>query len=307
MARARRCPFEGSTTRRLARVLRLPPAPGDAADGPAALRFAHAGLLHPGKLVAGLAARARAPAARRCIDGRARGRDRRRQRRRARVVSLAGGGRWSPTTSSWPPPATPPGSGSCAAACCPCICRRSPPRRCRRTRCAALGWRGREGVVEARRLFNYFRLTADDRLVFGGGAPRYHWGGRRPPVRRARRGGRCAARLAAAFPADAGIDRVPVTHAWTGVIGYTLDAPAGDRARSRGGRAVAARARLVRARPGARRSRRAPGSRGWCSSARPAVGAALVPRPLARLPGEALRWLSFRAAVGAMAVLDRVA
>ena len=26
-----------------------------------------------------------------------------------------------------------------------------------------------------------------------------------------------------------------------------------------------------------------------------------------RLPGEAVRWLSFRAAVGAMAVLDRVA
>src|SRR5687767_15543120 len=41
----------------------------------------------------------------------------------------------------------------------------------------------RSGIVEASRVFNYFRLTADDRLVFGGGTPRYLWQGR-PDARR---------------------------------------------------------------------------------------------------------------------------
>ena len=73
---------------------------------------------------------------------------------------------------------------------------------------AALGWRGREGVVEARRIFNYFRLTADDRLVFGGAAPRYHWGGR-PPAGEARAPRALAAprarrRLSAPTPASTG-------------------------------------------------------------------------------------------------------
>ncbi|HEY5449306.1 MAG TPA: FAD-dependent oxidoreductase, partial [Polyangia bacterium] len=49
-------PFERLDDDAAARRLRLPPAPGDDGDGPAALRFAHAGLLHPAKLVAGLAA-----------------------------------------------------------------------------------------------------------------------------------------------------------------------------------------------------------------------------------------------------------
>ena len=48
-------PFELLDDEAASRALRLPVAPGDDADGPAALRFAHAGLLHPGKLVAGLA------------------------------------------------------------------------------------------------------------------------------------------------------------------------------------------------------------------------------------------------------------
>ena len=169
---------------------------------------------------------------------------------------------------------------------------------------AALGWRGREGVVEARRIFNYFRLTADDRLVFGGAAPRYHWRGRPPAGEGARAVAPLRRRLAAVFPADAGIDRVPVTHAWSGVIGYTLDAlPVIGRDRERPAVVYAL---------------------GWCghglalSVASGAWIARLVFEPgrldgpwfrdsSPRLPGEAVRWLSFRAAVGAMAVLDRVA
>src|SRR4029079_16997387 len=53
-------PFERLDDEATARRLRLSPAPGDDGDCPAALRFAHAGLLHPGKLVAGLASAATA-------------------------------------------------------------------------------------------------------------------------------------------------------------------------------------------------------------------------------------------------------
>jgi glycine/D-amino acid oxidase-like deaminating enzyme len=97
-----------------------------------------------------------------------------------------------------------------------------------------------------------------------------------------------------------------VTHAWSGVIGYTLDAlPVIGRDRARPALLYAL---------------------GWCghglalSVASGAWISRLVfePRGLQpeqpwfrgsspRLPGEALRWLSFRAAVGAMALLDRVA
>jgi gamma-glutamylputrescine oxidase len=38
---------------------------------------------------------------------------------------------------------------------------------------AALGWKNRECIVDTRRLFNYFRLTSDQRIVFGGGTPLY--------------------------------------------------------------------------------------------------------------------------------------
>lgn len=38
---------------------------------------------------------------------------------------------------------------------------------------AQAGWPGRECVIDSRRLFNYFRLTSDHRIVFGGGSPAY--------------------------------------------------------------------------------------------------------------------------------------
>ena len=43
-----------------------------------------------------------------------------------------------------------------------------------------LGWRGREGVIDSRRVFNYFRLTDDDRILFGGGGPAIPGGDGRP-------------------------------------------------------------------------------------------------------------------------------
>lgn len=96
----------------------------------------------------------------------------------------------------------------------------------------AVGWAGREPIIEARRIFSYFRLTADDRIVFGGGRPGYRWGGEvedDPYVGRALN--RLAAELLTTFPPEV---RLRVARGWTGVIGYTLDTlPAIHRMRDR--------------------------------------------------------------------------
>jgi gamma-glutamylputrescine oxidase len=84
-----------------------------------------------------------------------------------------------------------------------------------------IGWKGREGVLDSRRIFNYFRLTPDNVLVFGGGRPRYlgaTCNTDEDAVRRAL--DRLALELRRTFPAEAGL-RIGL--GWTGVIGYTLD------------------------------------------------------------------------------------
>jgi len=43
---------------------------------------------------------------------------------------------------------------------------------------AAIGWRGRQGVADARAFFKYYRLTADDRVVWGTSEAAYHRGNR---------------------------------------------------------------------------------------------------------------------------------
>src|SRR5439155_388249 len=84
-----------------------------------------------------------------------------------------------------------------------------------------LRWQGREGLVDVRLVFSYARLTVDNRIVFGGGRPRYRWGGQ------ADDGPESYAALDAlqtelqqTFPREADLR---VTGGWTGVIDYTLD------------------------------------------------------------------------------------
>lgn len=43
---------------------------------------------------------------------------------------------------------------------------------------AAIGWRRRQGVVDARTFFNYYRLTADDRILWGTSEAAYYPGNR---------------------------------------------------------------------------------------------------------------------------------
>ncbi len=168
---------------------------------------------------------------------------------------------------------------------------------------AALGWKGREGIIDARRVFNYFRLTRDDRIMFGGGRPRYLWGGRTDD---GRRGVAALDRLALELEATVGPEvPVTVTGGWTGVIGYVLDTlPAIERTRERPFVLHAV---------------------GWCGhgialsvasgdwvSRMLCDGAVPNDLPWYRdrlplLPFEPVRWAGFQAAVRLMTLLDRIA
>lgn len=166
----------------------------------------------------------------------------------------------------------------------------------------ALGWTGREGVIDGRRIFSYFRLSADNRIVFGGGQPRYRWGGRTEEDPNAARAlDRLARELTTVFPREAGLT---IAGGWTGVIGYVLDTlPAIERARSNPSLLHAV---------------------GWCGhglalavacgawiSRMMLDGAVNRDLPWHRdnpplLPFETLRWAAFQAGVRALAMLDRI-
>jgi glycine/D-amino acid oxidase-like deaminating enzyme len=84
----------------------------------------------------------------------------------------------------------------------------------------SLGWTGREGLADTRVQFMYLRLTADDRIVFGGESAPYFYGGRpssgayRPSLERLQRS------LLVTFPQ---LEGVRFTHGWGGTMGFTLD------------------------------------------------------------------------------------
>lgn len=82
---------------------------------------------------------------------------------------------------------------------------------------AALRWAGRQGVSDAGNQFHYYRLTRDDRVVFGGYDAVYHRGNgfgaayeQRPETFEL-----LAEHLVETFPQ---LEGVPITHAWGGAI-----------------------------------------------------------------------------------------
>jgi glycine/D-amino acid oxidase-like deaminating enzyme len=85
---------------------------------------------------------------------------------------------------------------------------------------AAIGWAGREGLADMRLQFMYLRLTADDRIVFGGeGAPYFYdsqpsSGSYKPALERLERS------LLRTFPQ---LEGIRFTHGWGGTMGFTLD------------------------------------------------------------------------------------
>ena len=81
----------------------------------------------------------------------------------------------------------------------------------------SLGWLGRQGVGDSANQFHYYRLTDDDRLVWGGYDAHYWFGGDLSATRsrNARTEALLAQHLVATFPA---LEGVRITHAWGGAI-----------------------------------------------------------------------------------------
>ena len=300
-------PHEALDDESLRQHIRLRHALGSDHDGPAALRFSTAALVHPGKLAVGLAARVRERGGEICegwrveplgLDGatsgplsiEARDASGRRVRVVARRVVVATGGH-TPSLGLFRGRVLPLQLQALATAPLPAEALEH------------LGWAGREGVVEARRIFNYFRLTTDGRLVFGGGAPRYAWEGRPTPRSAGTALARLEVELHRTFEGVPGLADVAVTHGWTGTIDFVAD----------GLPAIGAQ----------RHDERVLHLLGWCGHGLAlsiAAGAWLAARleagagtdavwfrdrpPL--VPTETLRWLGCRMAAGAMQLMDRL-
>ena len=80
-----------------------------------------------------------------------------------------------------------------------------------------IGWAGRQGVADAGNQFHYYRLTADDRILFGGYDAIYHRGNGFGPQHEQRPASFAllATHLAETFPQ---LEGVRITHAWGGAI-----------------------------------------------------------------------------------------
>ncbi|MGN6425928.1 MAG: NAD(P)/FAD-dependent oxidoreductase [Leifsonia sp.] len=82
---------------------------------------------------------------------------------------------------------------------------------------AAIGWSGRQGLGDSANQFHYYRLTRDNRILFGGYDAVYHYGGRvreryedRPETFR-----RLASHFFTTFPQ---LEGLTFTHRWAGAI-----------------------------------------------------------------------------------------
>lgn len=81
----------------------------------------------------------------------------------------------------------------------------------------AIGWRNRQGLADSANQFHYYRLTADDRILFGGYDAVYHFGGKVRPAYEDRMEShrRLASHFFTTFPQLAGLR---FTHRWAGAI-----------------------------------------------------------------------------------------
>jgi gamma-glutamylputrescine oxidase len=271
-------------------AVKLGPALRAPGPGTAALRLPIAGTLQPLSLVAGLAARVQALGGRIHTDTPVVALGDRLTLREGtldagRVVVAAGPGA--------------PGLGLQRGRVLPMELRACVTAPLSTDALARLGWARREGVIDSRRLFDYFRLSPDGRLVFGGGRPVYRWRGRPGPDAPSAKVRAALARdLARAVPGAP-----PIEAAWTGRIDYTVDGLPVVGADARG---------VVHA-------------GGWCghgialslSAGRWAAALALgeappvdptLPwlRPAAPwVPTELARWVGVKAVVASMALADR--
>jgi len=82
---------------------------------------------------------------------------------------------------------------------------------------ASIGWSNRQGLADLANQFHYSRLTADDRILYGGYDAVYYTGGRIRPAyeERAASYERLASHLLTTFPQ---LEGIRFTHRWAGVI-----------------------------------------------------------------------------------------
>lgn len=82
---------------------------------------------------------------------------------------------------------------------------------------ASLGWQGRQGVADSANQFHYYRLSADNRILWGGYDAIYHFGGRIRPEYDDRRESyeKLASHFFTTFPQ---LEGVRFSHRWAGVI-----------------------------------------------------------------------------------------
>ena len=85
---------------------------------------------------------------------------------------------------------------------------------------ASIGWKHRQGIGDAANQFHYFRLTPDNRVLWGGYDAIYHWRGRIGPAVEANEPTErmLAAQLLDCFPQ---LEGIAVTHRWGGPIATT--------------------------------------------------------------------------------------
>ncbi len=85
------------------------------------------------------------------------------------------------------------------------------------TQLAEIGWTGRQGIGDSGDQFHYYRLTADNRILFGGYDAIYHFGRRIAPEldQRPATFELLARHFSATFPQ---LDRIRFTHTWGGAI-----------------------------------------------------------------------------------------
>jgi len=84
----------------------------------------------------------------------------------------------------------------------------------------SIGWANREKLSDLKPIFDYFHLSADNRIIFGGAGLRYRFGSRlchsphRPSIASIRKS------LFETFPQ---LEGVRVTHQWGGTLGMSFD------------------------------------------------------------------------------------
>ncbi|RKR73538.1 NAD(P)/FAD-dependent oxidoreductase [Frondihabitans australicus] len=82
---------------------------------------------------------------------------------------------------------------------------------------ASIGWQGRQGIGDLANQFHYYRLTADNRILWGGYDAVYHFGRRVDPSYEERSAtfSKLAAHFFSTFPQ---LDGVRFSHRWAGAI-----------------------------------------------------------------------------------------